>query len=389
MQPHTLTRLISVATIAIWLSAQVANAQPSERRSSGSKPASEPFTLTLQEVNNAPQREVEFAEISEERALQLPRPDPELLEKKFVASLSFTLPPNSAFVMNEQVLNRLQTLNGTYLIFPHVGGGNIRKESDALGATLNRILEALPEDRRPPKENVEFLAREPSDIERFTTSAVDELTGKQTHNLHFRIYTDSAEAARRYAAGLLTLLDQGVTRAYQIRFFEQRQEQLELAKMAKEAIDKESAEGERLKKEAAEVADFPGELLPTLRAQQLQLEVDLAGTKSRIAACHQLLEKGELSAERRGHVLDLKVTAEIDLASFEARQKTTEHFISQAKRWTALQGELAEVANRKQASQRKLQTSQDRVRQLESQILAYQPLQLDGKINIQPLKWVK
>ena len=77
--------------------------------------------------------------------------------------------------------------------------------------------------------------------------------------------------------------------------------------------------------------DFTPDMLSNLRVQQLQLDVDLAGVKARIAACERLLAQPALKADRRNQIEDLKVAAEIEFSGFEARLAKSNEFIGKVK----------------------------------------------------------
>ena len=86
-----------------------------------------------------------------------------------------------------------------------------------------------------------------------------------------------------------------------------------------------------MQKELKSDVDFTPDMLPNLRVQQLQLEVDLAGVKARIAACDRLLAGTALKPERRSQVEDLKVAAEIEFSGFEARLTKSNEIITRVK----------------------------------------------------------
>ena len=367
-------RLFPFAFIAIVIFCSASSAGADEQA----------FTLTAEEVANPPERKLEFDETTTPAERTLPRPDPDLVAKKFAATLTVRVPPQSAYDPQLKDLNQLQDLGPGNLLFPHYGS-NTRTVIDPLGEVLRRILAATPEEQRPPESEVEFLKAVPVDI---VSSARDFSQVRDSFDREFILFAETAEEARSQAATLLEVLDHGLTRSYQVELFERRAAELAKLEQAQKALDAATAEYAELQKEAAEVADFPSDLLPSLRVQQLQLEVNLAGTKSRIEACQKLLEGKELQQEeRRAKVLDLKTAAEVEFASFEAQQATIRRFVEKAKRSAELDTLLRANANVRVSQRRQVDRHKIDLRSLERKIMAYQPLPLVGKIRIQPLKW--
>jgi len=377
-----LVSLVSAGTRLVPES--VAQESSSRRGAVAEKEADDAFALTAEQVANPPERKLEFDENSGSIEMPLLGADPRLLQKKYVASLALKLPPQTTFQNELKDLNRLQDFGQSYLLFPHYNSGPGLVE-DPIGETLKTILAAMPEDKRPSADEIEFLQHAPVEIQVGMSHASD---GSGLIR-DFTIFADSPEAARSRAATLLKILDNGLTRAFQVELFEQRTKLLQDIEADQKGLERATAEFEQLRNEATELADFPSDLLPNLRVQQLQLEVDLAGTKSRIEACQKLLEGERITGDRREKLLDLKMAAEVDLASFEARQKTITRFVEKAKRSLELDGLLKENGMLRSRHQQSLGQKNRKVRSLETLIPNYQPLPLVGKIRIQPLKWTR
>ncbi len=376
--------VVLVSATAVLAHQSSAQEATSRRSAAAETEADDSFTLTAEQIANPPERKLEFDENSGSAEMPLRRAEPSLLEKKYVASFALELPPQNAFPGELKELNRLQDFGHSYLLYPHhhSGPGVV---DDPIGETLRRILGAMPADKRPTADEIEFLQHMPVEIQVGMSQTAD--GGGWVRD--FTIFAESSEGARSRAATLLKILDNGLTRAYQMELFGQRTRLLQDIAAEQKELERATEELEQLRKEAAEIAEFPGEVLPNLRVQQMQLEVDLAGTKSRIEACQKLLEGERLSGDRREKVIDLRTAAEVDLASFEARQTTITRFIGKAKRSLELDGLLKEKSILRSRRQQSLGQKNRKVRSLEAMILSFQPLPLVDKIRIQPLKWTQ
>jgi hypothetical protein len=127
-----------------------------------------------------------------------------------------------------------------------------------------------------------------------------------------------------------------------------------------------------------------------LRVQQLQLDVDLAGVKARIAACDRLLSGTTLKPERRSQVEDLKVAAEIEFSGFEARLTKSNEIIGKVKTKVDLLSKLSTAQRSAQRSGGTVQQLEEQIKSIDVAIRAYAPLPLvDNKVIIQPLEWTQ
>jgi hypothetical protein len=118
--------------------------------------------------------------------------------------------------------------------------------------------------------------------------------------------------------------------------------------------------------------------------------VDLAGVKARIAACDRLLANAALKPERRSQIEDLKVTAEIEFAGFEARLTKSNEIISRLKTKVDLLSKLTTAEAEQKKARSKSGYLEEEIRFIDAAIRAYAPLALvDNKITIQPLEWTQ
>ena len=137
-------------------------------------------------------------------------------------------------------------------------------------------------------------------------------------------------------------------------------------------------------------ADFTPDMLSILRVQQLQLDVDLAGVKARIAACERLLAQPALKAERRNQIEDIKVAAEIELSGFEARRTKSNEFIGKVKTKVDLLNKFSTAEVSLANAPITIGGLEEQIKTIDAAIRAYAPLPLvDNKVVVQPLEWTQ
>jgi hypothetical protein len=377
----------SLAVVAAALVLATSPAAFGQRAAGRSQASDAPFEITAEQVANPPERQLEFVESDEPVAVQLPRPDAELLERKYVVTFQLKVPSLNSGDPYLREIGEPERIGGGYLYRVTASSGFGDRGPTELGKALSRMLEGVPEERRPPAEALTFFDSTPPDIQTTVSHAV--IDGQPVIRRSFTIYANTPDDAKQFVKALLTIFDEGVSRPIQLRLFERLEEQKAQAAPIRDAIEKLQNEIRDLEKEAEEVADYQGELLPALRVQQLQLESEQAGIDSRIAACDKLLKEGGLTVEQADKLRELKTVAAVDLASNEARRKTTAAFVDKVKRSIGIQAKIDEQKRTLAPQMTEWSRAQSRIRSTQALIKAYQPLEVDGKVTIRPLVWAK
>jgi hypothetical protein len=351
--------------------------------------------LTEEKLNNPPKREIKFERDPVPLKRKLVRPDPKLIEQKFAVSFSLSTPKNTGgsfvyFYREGGDVFYQQFVHDNYLVAPSSGQGGIDVDVSNRGWLL-RLAKFTPKDRLPDEDVLSFLTGEQANQGFINVSSFTEPEPKW----YVELLASSPELAQSRAIALLTLIDQGACRAVQVAVFKSREEACAKLRTAriKQAAGKQMAA--QINTALAPYEEFTPDMLPNLRVQQMQLDIELAGVKARIAACDRILAKpsGELNkldGDRRKQVEDLKTTAEIDLSGFTARREKSEEFISKVKKKIELLMQQAVVNSEIAGSTNLIRSLENQIREADRAIKNYAPLPLvDNKITILPLEWTQ
>jgi hypothetical protein len=347
--------------------------------------------LTEEKLNNPPKREIRVERVDEPLKLKLPKADPKLFEQKFAATMRLKIPNSGKY------LAFLREKNGRVppTAYPSGVRGTDPQLSQGVGIAASdffgQLIAALPSTGAPAKEEREFL----SDPKVFgelllLTSFPDVSTIPSfSTNWELTILGTTPELVEVRATALLTTLDRGLSRPIQLTIFKQREplcKELQEKRKAQEASQRIWSVAEE---ELKSYADFTSDMLSGLRVQQLQLDVDLAGVKARIAACEKLLAQPALKAERRNQIEDVKVAAEIELSGFEAKRTKSEEFVGKVKTRNALAAKSIESHFAYETARGKIRNLEEKIKNVDAAVHANAPLPLDNKITVQPLEWTQ
>ncbi len=348
--------------------------------------------LTEEKLNNPPKREINVERVDEPLKQKLPKADPKLFEQKYVAILKLETRKNGQSYVLNSALDGSSAPNqfiGEYpLIHPHTGYSNYSKLSPS--ECLQQMVKFLPAGKPIAKEELDFLA-DPQTFEGMLSFKI--IQGRQQDFANvwsFLVLGATPEEAERRAKAFLTLLDQGAFRPIQLALLRTREplcvqlrDQRKLAEAAPRLKD-------MVQKELTAFVDFTPDMLPNLRVQQLQLDVELAGVKARIATCEKLLAQPALKTDRRNQIEDLKVAAEIEFSGFEARRTKSEEFVGKVKTKINLLSKLSAAERQLTVAGRSTHNLEVAIRNLDATIRAYTPLPLvDNKIVLKPLEWTQ
>lgn len=315
-----------------------------------------------------PKRQIKFETSSEELAMTLFEADPKLLEQRYMAEATLSVPTSE--VLNRSAFGgKSEDWQKAFVLLQSVHH-------------FRSLLEVIGNDRMPPDEDVRTLARDA----RFVLVA-DFTSSRQVHTYNYRLLAPTPERAKELTQALFRLFDQGVTEPIQKelkRLKEDHETKLEEYRVRLAAAQVELDALKEIKN--PEVLE--PQAINDLKTQRRLLEVDLAGVKARIEACETILNRGTLSNTRRDQVENVKIAAEIELAGLAARQKTLDTIIDQAQKSLDLSSKL----KRAFANVDQLQRS---VRSLESHIATHTDIMkelgpfrlVDDKVVIRPIKW--
>jgi hypothetical protein len=370
--------------------------------------------LTLEKLDNPPERKTKFERSDEVWKERLT--DVKVADQKFVAIVRIKVPelkvpgmsPGSPKQFGQMAdfgddekhkdLISLQYLRGVPLLNPSgystsVGGGLRRAPADpspeTAGLMLKRMLEKIPADRQPAKEYQEFF----SGAENFRLFLFPNRDFRQSDERRLEILAATGDEAEARARALLLILDQGFSRPLQMGLFKLR---TEYCATLRETNDKLAAATKSVQDASAKLKDyeeFTADMLSGLRVQQLQLEVDLAGVKAKIATCERLLKQTPHDAEHRERlkqIEDSKVAAEIELSGFEARRAKSAEFVAKVRE----RNELTNRSERAQTESREMKRQQAKYTELihkaDEEIAAFGPVTLvDDRVTIHPLEWTQ
>lgn len=193
----------------------------------------------------------------------------------------------------------------------------------------------------------------------------------------------SVEEAKQNAADFLNVYDQGFV-PWLRRLIEQQK-----AALTKSRDGARAELTERDKKIAAASGGLEGleafdpHAVSDLKVKRTLLKVELAGVKARLSAMEEKLKDNELGSSTRAKLVDLKVSADIDLASLAAQQKVLDELIDGQQR-------LAEVARlrlgRRQSADR-IQSAEAGLPRCDEILADLKPFRLvDDTVVIRPLR---
>jgi len=252
------------------------------------------------------------------------------------------------------------------------------------------MIQFLPEGNPIAKAELEFFADPQTMAGLVTMFPFVNEKESVARSWRFVVLGASPEEAEKRATALITLLDLGAFRPIQLEIFKGRQLMCKNLQHERQRLSSAQMFVAAAQKELKEYADFTPEMLPDLRVQQLQLDVDLAGVKARIATCEKLLSQPSMKPERRNQIEDLKVAAEIEYSGFEARRAKSQEFISKVKMKIELLSRLSKPDFERKVAEGQIETYEGNIKMTDAAIRAWTPLPLvDNKITVQPLEWTQ
>jgi len=359
--------------------------------------------LTEEKIDNPPERKTEIERLEAPSKQKLT--DLKIVDQKYVATLRIVLPTISQEVIARGAYPRSgyrSSSGGAYRGASEFLNGQDDKEGmlqffersrllapydlvampETISASLERMIEFIPEQRRPAKKLVEFF------ISNESNRAIMSPDTEEGYR-EFRVLAMSPEQAQERTEALLHVFDHGFSRPIQLALLKKRQDACKELQLSESELAAATERLEAIKKELEEYADFTPDMLSGLRVQQLQLEVDLAGVKARLATCEKLL-KGAMTEERRKQVEDMKIGAEIELSGFEARRAKSAEFVAKVKTKGELSVNTSIALGKVSSARQQREFGIKTVQLLDQEIAAFAPVTIeDNKITIQPIEWTQ
>lgn len=383
------TRFLSTAALLLTL-ALAASAWSDEPPKAEPPPDPCRTELTLEKLDNPPERKTKF-EVSKD-VTKVKLHDIKLIGQKYVASFVIALPRSlsgnrqgrSVYLREDKELTDLQYVLGRPLLAPDIFTGQYYGGEYS---PLAQIIAQIPPKRLPTKDELEFLGS--AKVTQFLSFPTSSQTSSQGAEAVFQIFAITPEQAESRIRTFLTILDQGFSRPIQLALFEERGKQCESLRAAQEKHAAARKQWESLTGKLKEYEEFTPDMLSGLRVQQLQLEVDLAGVKAKIATCEKLLAKAS-DAERRKQIEDAKIAAEIELSGFEARREKSAEFVGKLKERNELTGQQVLAGNEMVTQSKRIQQTTEAIQRIDEEIAAFAPVTLvDDRVTIHPLEWTQ
>ena len=352
---------------------------------------------TLEKLENPPPREIKFERLETELEKKLIHPDPKLLEQKYVATVRLERRKAWKNFVGDKLSFEQFGIERKTALLPYLkdvelfgrGGGLAKPEKLFKG--FERLMQQIPEDRRDKvKETWEFFASARVD-EGYVVVEVafsGESPESRTFFTQLRVLASTPEIAEQRAVALLYLLDQGVSRPIEMELFKRREIIAAEWRTNQQSLSAADTKFSELNKQLSTYADYTGDMLTGLRLQNLQLEVDLARAKARLATCEALLKREPLPPSIRESMAHEKLKTEIDIAGIEAGQAKSQDLITQVKAKSALLSQIDTVTRERTSLRRDEEDRRSLLVYLDAEIGMYAPLPLvDGKVIVQPVKW--
>jgi hypothetical protein len=357
--------------------------------------------LTLEKLDNPPQRKTKFEVVDEVRKEKLF--DIKAADQKFAAFIRIQLPTPSymarervqlGYVSNNlwrdsekhQPFLQLQVFPDYQLLRPSSRDSRFGTFSDA----FRRMIAQIPEDRIPEAARKE-LSSPDINLSVITFDPARRSGGVPETERGLLILGRTPEEAERRARQLLLIFDQGFSRPLQMALFKERVDKCSQLHEQQKKLPVAKKSHEDLVGKIKEYEEFTPDLLAGLKVQQLQMEVDVAGVKAKIATCERLLAKMAMAElERRKPIEDAKIAAEIELSGFEARRAKAAEFVGKVK-------DRNELATRAAVAEKAVSDSTGYIgyysrliRSIDEEIAAFGPVALvDDRVTIHPLEWTQ
>jgi hypothetical protein len=350
--------------------------------------------LTLEKLDNPPERKTKYERAEEVWKEKLV--DVKAADQKFAALMRIKLPKPNKFEQHAPigyVANSLWQGREKHLPllemqilpdYPAFRAGNPYARWGTFSDAFGRMIAQIPPDRIPEEARTELGSPE---INRSVILA--RRTEKTERGL--LILGRTPQEAERRARQLLLIFDQGFSRPLQMGLFKERGDWCNRLREEEKKLPAAKKSQEDLARMIKEYEEFTPDLLAGLKVQQLQMEVDVAGVKAKIATCEKLLTKmAMVELERRKPIEDAKIAAEIELSGFEARRAKAAEFVGKVKQRNELASKKLVADNAVTTTTQEIDRYTRLIQSIDEEIAAFGPVQLvDDRVTIHPLEWTQ
>ncbi len=324
-----------------------------------------------------PRRELKFDVSEEPHGVEL-KPDPKVLEQRYVAIIRVPLEDDSSYQVSNTLYHLSRGLKDSSF------GPRGRP-----GPFQELLVADLPEERFPSKEIAAAFDAFVTGADRRMISwrKTDNAETRQTDGAYeIELLAPTAERAEELASGLIAFFDYRISYGGQREHLRQKQEFQEELSRQRTAFDKAQQEVAALEEQLEGLkgyADVTQDALNGLVTEQRLISVELAGVKARIEACKPHLRY----PKHRDQVELIKITAEIELVGLAARRDCIQGIVEKVRRRHDL---LVKVKNARNAASivknhsiPKLERS---ITDAEKRFKRYAPVRIH-KVTIRRIKW--
>lgn len=337
------------------------------------------------------------------------RPDPKLLENKFVATFALRPAgaPGTSRQSYEAFTRSVSNLSGSSF------DGDIPEALRSEGLSLIQVLHPLvatpPDDSALPK-HFQWLAkrcppasRPDEDQVAFFTSPDCQRTIKRfamdvegvrfpVKDTVFQIQASTAEAAEDRAKAIIRLYDAGFSRPMQGYFLGEFRKALEAAREQHAKIKSNDSAIAAEQQKLAKPSEITSDILKELKAQKVMVAVELAGLSARVKACDAMLQdSNKLRAAALQSVGDMKVKAEIERVGIKEKLDAINAFIAEGSVRDDAQAKLTQLLGQR------IELSRTFGFRLAARVSAqiellklFEPFEIpDNQITVAPLEWTE
>lgn len=363
---------------------------------------------TRAELEVTPKRELESESLDSKLPRGIDRPDPSLLDQKFAAMVKLDVPKPSdesprriLDALPEEDANQPLTRILRFNPLGNVQGLseilNRRSKDSTFGypgtvapAILDELMAQVPKGRLQ-EGDLDFLKN--GDSHSFVQPVKDARGVTQEFQMTCYVYGKTPEDCMRNVRTLLTVFDEGMSRPVQLFLYDQRGQQVDRLTHLQQAFAKLQAEADEVRAKLKSFVDLTPDLMLGLRQRQLDMDVEVVGTRAKIEICRKLLDapagKDEVSIAQRATIASAKVEAEIALASFEARGAKLNELVTNVKAKTDLSRKLGSLSAELNAYPQSLRETLRQIQIIDAHLALYAPLPVvDNNVVIQPIEWI-
>ena len=339
--------------------------------------------------------------------IKLTRPDPKLLESKFIAT--FALRPAGLDVKDERSYQAFQQ-RVSYLTEPPLGGRDVPealrskglplvyvfhpqatpRESSALLKHFQWLAERCAPDSRPNEEQVAFLSSTESErtVRRVRRPGPG---GGIEYDAEFQIQAPTAEEAEARAKAIIRLYDAGFSLPIQQYLLGECQQMIEAARVEYAKLAPLDAEIAAQKEELSKPSEISSDILKELKAQKIMVAVELAGLNARVKACDAMLQDPvKLGANALQSVGDMKVKAEIERVGIKEKLDAINGFIAEGDARDAALQKSGKLWTKRNNQFEHAERAAESVRRYIDLLKLFEPFDIpDNQITVAPLEWTE